>query len=106
YEGRIVDADDSGALWLVEEMPSGRAIVVAEPVQGEASLVLPHVSRATGFFASAGSLYWQEGDELLTAPRAGGAASIVASLPGAAGAVADGYVYFVNGSAIERLPVE
>jgi hypothetical protein len=106
YRGRIVNADETGALWLVEEMPTGRGIVVAEPLQGEASVVLPHLSHATGFFASADALYWQEGDELLTAPRAGGAASIITSLPGPAGALADGYVYYVNGSAIERLAVD
>lgn len=106
YRGRIVNADASGALWLVEEMPSGRGIVVAEPVQGEASVVHEHLAHATGFFASADALYWQEADELLTMPRTGGAASIITSLPGAAGAFADGYVYYVNGSAIERLAVE
>jgi hypothetical protein len=103
YRGRIVDADDERALWLVEEMPGGRGIVVSEPVQGDASILLEHISSATGFFASPTALYWQEGDELLSAPRAGGAASIIATLPGPAGAVADGYVYFVDGSAIARL---
>ena len=34
------------------------------------------------------------------------AASIAASLPGPAGAFADGYVYFTHGVAIERLRVE
>ncbi len=106
YRGRIVAADDDGALWLVEEMPSGRGIVVSEPVVGEASVLLEHVSHAAGFFASADTLYWQEGDELLSAPRTGGAASIIATLPGAAGAFADGYVYFTHGTAIERLRVE
>jgi hypothetical protein len=106
YRGRIVDADDDRALWLVEEMPGGRGIVVSEPVQGEASVLLEHISNATGFFASPTALFWQEGDELLSAPRAGGAASIVATLPGPAGAVADGYVYFVDGSSIARLRVE
>lgn len=106
YRGRIADADDDGALWLVEEIPSGRGIVVLEPVQGEASVLLEHLSGATAFFRSAEALYWQEGDALLTAPRAGGPASIVASLPGPAGAFADGYVYFTHGAAIERLRVE
>lgn len=106
YAGRIVGADDHGALWLVEEMPSKRGVLVDAPVQGETAVLLEHVMGASGFFASQDALYWQEGDELLTAPRTGGAASIVASLPGAAGAFADGYVYFVNGSAIERLRVE
>ncbi|HSD88809.1 MAG TPA: hypothetical protein VLB44_14880 [Kofleriaceae bacterium] len=106
YRGRIVDANDDGALWLIEEMPSRRGIVVLEPVQGEASVLLEHVTGATGFFASQEALYWQEGDALLTAPRTGGAASIIASLPGPAGALADGYVYFTDGAAIERLRVE
>jgi len=106
YRGRIVGADDSGALWLVEEMPSGRGIVVSEPLQGAPSVLLEHVSGATGFFASANGLYWQEGDELLTAPRTGGAASIIGSLPGRADAFADGYIYVTDGSAIERLRVE
>jgi len=106
YKGRIVDANDDGALWLVEEMPSGRGIVVSEPVQGDATLLLEHVNGATGFFATSDAMYWQEGDELLTAPRAGGAASIVATLPGPAGAIADGYAYFVDGNAIKRLPVD
>lgn len=106
YRGRIADADDDGALWLVEEMPSGRGIVVLEPVQGEPSVLLEHLSGATAFFRTDDALYWQEGDALLTAPRAGGAASIAASLPGPAGAFADGYVYFTHGVAIERLRVE
>jgi len=106
YLGRIVGADDEGALWLVEEMPTRRGIVVSLPVNGDPSVVLQHLSNATGFFVSETSLYWQEGDALLGAPRAGGAAEIVATLPGVAGAVADGYVYFTDGSAIERLPVE
>jgi hypothetical protein len=106
YVGRIVDANDDGALWLVEEMPSRRGILVHEPVQGDATVILEHVSGATGFFGSADALYWQEGDALLTAPRAGGPASIIASLPGAAGALAGGYVYFAHGAAIERLRVE
>jgi hypothetical protein len=106
YRGRLVAADDDSALWLVEERPSERAILVAEPAQGEPTVLLEHVMRASGFFASASALYWQEGNELLTAPRSGGPASIVTSLPGAAGAYADGYIYYVNGSAIERLRVE
>jgi hypothetical protein len=106
YRGRIVDADDEGVLWLVEEMPTERGLLVSAPMQGDASVLLDHVSGASGFFASETALYWQEGDELLTAPRTGGAASIVASLPGPAGGFADGYVYFTNGAAIERLRVE
>lgn len=106
YRGRIVHADDDGALWLVEEMPSGRGIVVSEPVQGDAAVLLEHLTNASGFFATPDALYWQEDDALLSAPRAGGPAEIVASLPGAAGAVADGYVYFVDGTAIKRLPLE
>jgi hypothetical protein len=106
YAGRIVDATDDGALWLVEEMPSKRALLIDAPAQGQAAVLLEHVANASGFFASGDALYWQEGSELLTAPRTGGAASIIASLPGAAGAVADGYVYYVSGSAIERLSVD
>jgi len=106
YRGRIVSADDDGALWLVEEMPSNRGIVVLVPMQGEASVLLEHVSGATGFFASAEALYWQEGDALLTAPRTGGTASIVASVQGRADAFAAGYVYLTDGAAIRRLRVE
>lgn len=106
YTGRIVDADDTSVLWLVEEMPSKRAILVTEPMVGDSVVVLDHVMNASGFFASPTDLYWQEGNELLTAPRAGGSASIVTSLPGEAGALADGYIYYVHGVAIERLRVE
>jgi len=106
YEGRIVGADDEGALWLVEEMPSHRGIVVSVPVQGEPAVLLQHLSAATGFFVSESALYWQEDDALLSAPLAGGPAEIVATLPGSAGALADGYVYFAHGTAIERLRVE
>ena len=106
YTGRIVDADDAGVTWLVEEMPSQRAILVTEPTVGDSAVLLDHVMNASGFFASPADFYWQEGDELLTAPRAGGPASIVTSLPGPAGALADGYIYYVNGMAIERLRVE
>lgn len=106
YTGRIVAADDDAALWLVEEQPSRRAIVVREPVRGEAEVVLEYMQNASGFFASDTSLYWQEGDTLLSAPRDGGAASIEAELPGTAGAYADGYIYVTNGNAIERLRVE
>jgi hypothetical protein len=106
YTGRIVDADDDGVLFLVEEMPSRRAILVREPMQGDPAVVLDHVMNASGFFASPTDLYWQEGNELLTAPRAGGSASIITSLPGEAGALADGYIYYVHGMAIERLRVE
>lgn len=106
YRGRIVHADDDGALWLVEEVPSGRGILVSEPVQGDAAVLLQHVTSASAFFATPEALYWQEDDALLSAPRAGGPAEIVATLPGAAGAVADGYVYFVDGNAIKRLALE
>ena len=106
YRGRIVDGDNEGVLWLVEEMPSQRAILVLQPLQGEPTLLLEHVARASGFFATADSLYWQEGDALLTAPRSGGPAAIVATDLGTVGAVADGYAYFTHGVAIERLRVE
>jgi hypothetical protein len=69
-------------------------------------VLLEHIRGASGFFATADSLYWQEADALLTAPRTGGAASIVASDLGPVGAVADGYAYFTQGVAIERLRVE
>lgn len=106
YTGQIIDADDAGVTWLVEELPSHRAIVVTEPMLGDSTVVLDHVMNASGFFASPTDLYWQEGAELLTAPRTGGPASIITSLPGPAGAFADGYIYYVNGMAIERLRVE
>lgn len=106
YTGRIVDVSDDAALWLVEEQPSKRAIVVREPVRGDASVVLEYMQNATGFFASDTTLYWQEGETLLSAPRAGGSASIETELPGTLGAYADGYLYIANGNAIERLKVE
>jgi len=106
YTGRVVDANDEAALWLVEEQPSKRAIVVSQPVRGDASVVLEYMQNASGFFASETTLYWQEGDTLLSAPRTGGSASIETDLPGTLGAYADGYLYVVNGNAIERLKVE
>jgi hypothetical protein len=106
YRGRIAAADDDGALWLVEEMPTNRGIVVSVPVQGEPVVVLEHLSGASGFFVTEAALYWQEDDALLSAPLAGGPAEIVATLPGSAGALADGFVYFAHGAAIERLRVE
>jgi len=111
YRGRLVGADDVGALWLVEEIPAGasataRALLVLAPEQGAPSVLLEHVGAVTGFFVDADALYWQEGDALLTAPRAGGAASIVGHVPGTAGAIADGFVYFTADNAIERLALD
>ena len=103
YRGRIVDATDDAALWLVEELPSTRAVLVEVPAHGTPSVLLEHVMGAAGFFATDDALYWQEGDALLTAPRSGGAASIAVHLPGTAGALADGFVYYVEGGAIMRL---
>jgi hypothetical protein len=106
YVGRIVDGDDDSVLWLVEEMPSRRGIVISLATDGEPAVLLPYLSGASGFFATTDALYWQEDDALLMAARTGGAASIVATVPGAAGAVVDGYVYFANGAAIERQRIE
>jgi len=106
YKGRIVGGDNEGVLWLVEESPSRRAILVHEAIGGEPTVLLEHVKDAARFFTTDDALYWQEGDELLTAARNGGEASIVATLPGAAGGIADGYVYFAHDNAIERLRVE
>lgn len=104
YQGRIVGADDDGAYWLVEQSPSRRAVLVALPARGEPTVVLPTIQQASGFFVTAEAFYWQEGDTLLTAPRAGGSASIAAELDGTAGAIADGFVYYATpGGAIERL---
>ena len=106
YRGRVVGGDDESALWLVEEMPSKRGILVSQPVQGEPAVLLEHLVAASGFFVTADALYWQENDALLSAPRAGGVASIVATDLGTVGAIADGYAYFTHGVAIERLRVE
>lgn len=111
YRGRLVGADAIGALWLVEETAAGatspaRAILVSVPEDGEASVLLEHVTGATGFFAVGDALYWQERDALLTAPRAGGTASILGTVPGTAGAIDSDFVYFVDDSAIKRLPLD
>lgn len=103
YSGRLVAADDAGALWLVEESPSKRAILISVPESGDPVVLLEHITNASAFFVTDDAFYWQEGDALLTAPREGGAASIAAQLPGQAGAIADGFVYFVDGDAILRL---
>jgi len=104
YQGRIVGADDDGAYWLVEQSPSRRAVLVALPARGEPTVVLDTLQQARGFFVTPDAFYWQEGDTLLTAPRAGGSAAIAAELDGTAGALADGFVYYVTpGGAIERL---
>lgn len=111
YRGKLVGADDSGAQWLVTEThddasdPS-RAILISVPEQGEPSVLLEHIGAVTAFFATPDGFYWQEGDAVLSAPNSGGSASIEAHITGQAGAVADGFVYYVNGSAIERLAVD
>ena len=111
YRGKLVGADDSGAHWLVTEthddasVPS-RAILVSVPSQGEPSVLLEHIGAVTAFFATPDGFYWQEGDAVLSAPNSGGSASIEAHITGQAGAVADGFVYYVTGSAIERLAVD
>lgn len=106
YVGRIVGANDFAVMWLVEEQPSKRAVLIRQPVSGDATVLLEHVTNATGFFVGDSALYWQEGSELLTAPLDGGAADIVATLPGDAGAFADGYIYYTDGSGIARLRVD
>lgn len=111
YRGRIVGTDDLGALWLVEETPAGatspaRAILVSVPDEGEESVLLEHITEASAFFTTDDGFYWQERDALLTAPRSGGAASIAGHLPGTAGAIDSGFIYFVDGAAIERLPLD
>ena len=111
YRGALVGIDEAGALWLVTEtrdedsVPS-RAILVSVPDEGEPTLLLEHMGAVSAFFATSDRLYWQEGDAVLSAPKGGGAASIAAHITGQAGAVADNFVYYVNGSAIERLAVD
>lgn len=105
YTGRLVGADDDGALWLVTEKPTGRAILVSVPDTGTPALLLSHMSNPSAFFVTPDAFYWQESDALLTAPRTGGSASIAAHVSNA-GAVADGYVYYVDGDAIMRAPVD
>ncbi len=107
YKGRIVHVDDDGAYWLVEEAPSRRAVLVWLPARTPSPMVvLDTIQNVSGFFVTADAFYWQEKDALLTAPRAGGAASIATTLDGTAGAIADGFVYYVTKSgAIERLPL-
>lgn len=111
YRGRLVGADEVGALWLVEETAAGasapaRAILVSVPEQGAASVLLEHINGASAFFTVADAFYWQEDDAFLTAPRSGGAASIIGHLPATAGAIDSGFVYFIEGDAIERLPLD
>ncbi len=111
YYGRLVGADATAGLWLVEERAAGatsaaRAILVSIPEQGAPSVVLDRIGAVTAFFATTDGFYWQEGDALLSAPKSGGAAAIEAHIPGQAGAVADGFVYYATGTAIERLAVD
>jgi hypothetical protein len=79
---------------------------MAFPVEGEPSVLLDKIGAVSAFFVAADGFYWQEGDAILNAPKSGGAASIAAHITGQAGAVADGYVYYVNGDAIERLALD
>lgn len=111
YRGRLVGADEVGALWLVEETAAGatspeRAILLSIPEQGDAIVLLEHVNGASGFFTRSEAFYWQEGDALLTAPRSGGAASIVHRVTGTVGAIDSGFIYYVEGSTIERLALD
>lgn len=111
YRGRLVGTDARGAQWLVEETAAGatapeRAILVAVPEQGEPTVVLDRVTGASAFFTRPDAFFWQEGDALLTAPRSGGAASIVGQITGTIGAIDSGFVYYVDGSAIERLAID
>ena len=111
YRGRIVGAEAAAAYWLVEELPAGttttsRAILVSAPDVGTPSVVLEHIGAVSGFFVADDAFYWQEGDALLTAPLAGGAAAIALELTGRAGAIADGFVYFTDGSSIQRLALD
>jgi hypothetical protein len=111
FDGQLVGADDDGALWLVTETPANttkvaRAILVLIPESAEQKIVLDHIGALSAFFATPDGFYWQEGDAVLSAPRTGGAASLEAHVAGQAGAVAGGFVYYVNGSAIERLSLD
>ncbi len=111
YRGRLVGVDDGEALWLVEETVAGttspdRAILLSVPDQGEPAVLLEHVNGASAFFTRAEAFYWQEGDALLAAPRSGGAASIVHQVTGTVGAIDSGFVYYVEGSAIERFALD
>ena len=111
YRGRLVGADDLGALWLVEETAPGaaspaRAILVSVPNVGESTVLLEHITGASAFFTTEDAFYWQERDALLTAPRSGGAASIAGHLPGTAGAIDSGFIYFIEGTAIQRLHLD
>lgn len=111
YRGRLVGADEGGALWLVEETVAAatapdRAILMSMPEQGDPEVLLEHVRGASAFITRTEAFYWQEGDALLTAPRAGGPASILHRVSGTVGAIDSGFVYYVDGTAIERLPLD
>ncbi len=111
YRGRLVGADAGGALWLVEEILTGatapgRALLLSVPDQGDPEVLLPYVNGASGFFTRSEAFFWQEGDALLTAPRSGGAASIALRVTGTVGAIDSCFVYYVEGSAIERLALD
>lgn len=64
------------------------------------------MNRASAFFTRDEAFYWQEDDALLTAPRSGGAASIAQRVSGTVGAFDSGFVYSVEGSAIERVALD
>lgn len=111
YRGQLVDADDAGARWLVTETPEeastpARAILTSISASGEATVLLDRIGAVSGFFSTPDGFYWQEGDAILSAPRKGGGARLEARIEGTAGAVADGFVYYVNGAAIERLALD
>ncbi len=108
YRGRIVGTENDDVFWLVEESVAGttlpsRAVLALVTDRGEISVLLDRIQKPSAFFVADDGFYWQEGDALLHAPRDGGAASIAAKLSGTAGALADGFVYYVSGSSIERL---
>jgi len=111
YRGRLVGADDTGAQWLVTETPdeatsATRAILVSVPVTGEPTVLLDRIGAVSELFSTPDGFYWQEGDAILSAPKSGGSATLEAHIEGQAGAVADGFVYYVRGAAIERLALD
>lgn len=111
YRGRLVGASDGAAEWLVTETPeeastASRAILVSVPDEGEPIVLLDRIGAVSEMFSTSDGFYWQEGDAILSAPKSGGAATLEVHIEGQAGAVADGFVYYVNGSAIERLALD
>jgi len=114
YRGRLVGRADAGALWLVEEIPSGdhcpdaRAILVSLPRSAARPACCSSTSaRSRGASSTRIRSNWQhEDDALLTAPRAASAASIVGHVPGTTGSRGDGFVYFTDDNAIVRLALD